>query len=106
MVGIPSWNSVSGRQALPKVWEWSGGSPGGLGVVGRPFQRTRNGRTTLSEIRERLGGPPKRAGSGREAAPEVCEWLKGPPGGLGWSVGPPEGPRVVVSPFPKVRQWS
>ena len=35
MVGRPSWIAGSGLEALPKCQEWSGGPPGGSGVIGR-----------------------------------------------------------------------
>ena len=39
MVGRPTHWPESGRQSLPKFWEWSVGPPKGLGVVGRPSRR-------------------------------------------------------------------
>ena len=62
----------SGRKALLEVWEWSGVSPKGLGVIGRPpggqgvFERSS-----------------RRAGSGQETLPEGREWSRGPPKGPG-----------------------
>ena len=71
MIRRPSWRFRSGQEALPKVREWSGGPPGGLGVVGRPFWRSVGGRKALREVQE---------------------WLGGPLGGMNWSEGPPKGP--------------
>ena len=48
----------SGREALPDVWEWSGGPPRCSGVVGRPSQMS---------------------GSGRESLPKVQKWSEDPP---------------------------
>ena len=48
----------SGREALLEGREWSGGSPGGPGVVGRPAQRAGTGLEVLSVVRESSGGPP------------------------------------------------
>ena len=61
--------SRSGQEALPEVQELSGGSPGGLGVVG-------SCRAALSEVwkwSEVVGRPTWRSGSGREALAEVRE---------------------------------
>ena len=49
MVGRPSRRSESGREALPKFREGSGGPPGGPGVVGIPFGWSGSGRESLSE---------------------------------------------------------
>ena len=51
--------SVSGREALPEVREWSGGLPGCPGVVGRPSRMSGSGRESLT--------------GGREALPDVRE---------------------------------
>ena len=73
MVERPAWRSERGQEALPEVrqWsvspskgprvvvspspevrQWSVGPPGGLGVGGRPSQRSMSGREALSEVRE------------------------------------------------------
>ena len=44
--------SGSGREVLPQFWEWSGGTPSGLGAVGSP-----------STVPELLGRPFRRSGS-------------------------------------------
>ena len=51
--------SGSGPEAVSDIWEWSGGPPGCLGVVGRTFRMS---------------------GKGREALPDVREWSEGLPG--------------------------
>ena len=51
--------SGSGSEALPDVWEWSGGPPGCPGVVGRPFQMNGSGSEALPDVWEWLGGPPR-----------------------------------------------
>ena len=63
--------SVSGRETLPNVWEWSEGAPRCLGVVGRPSEICGSGR-----------GPSRMFGSGREALSEVREWSRVPPESL------------------------
>ena len=45
----------NGWEALPDVWEWSGGPPGCPGVVGRSFRKSVSGREELSEVRKRSG---------------------------------------------------
>ena len=61
MVGRPFQSSNSGLEALPQVreWsggpsvgfqEWSGGTPAGPGVLGRPSCRSRSGREALSQV--------------------------------------------------------
>ena len=72
VVGRPSRRSESGREALPEVREFSGGPPGGPGLVG-------SGREVLKKLLEwsrgRPGGPvvvgmPSQwSGNGREALP-------------------------------------
>ena len=85
--------------AISEVRKWSGGPPGGPGVVGSPFQSSGSGRETLSE--------------GPDVQLEVREWLGGPQGGagmVGWpsqKVGTPSrksgsGPVAL----PVVREWS
>ena len=88
MDGSPSWWSGSGRvsisenkDALTEVQEWSGGPPGGPGLVERPSQRSGSGQEALPKVREWSGGPlggpgvvgrpSQRSGSGREARPVV-----------------------------------
>ena len=39
----------SGRDALPDVWEWSGGLRGCPGVVGRPSQMSGSVREALKD---------------------------------------------------------
>ena len=43
--------SESGREALPKVQEGSGGPPGCSGVDGRPSQKSGRGREPLPDVR-------------------------------------------------------
>ena len=67
----------SSRNALPDVWEWSGGPP-----------RCPSCWKALPGVRECSKGPPRRAevvgrpsrmsGSGRVADPDVQEWSGGP----------------------------
>ena len=59
MVERPSRRSWSGREALtkvqetlPNIWEWSGGPPGGPGVVGKPTERSGSGWEALPEVQE------------------------------------------------------
>ena len=42
------------REAFADVREWSGGSLGCPGVVGRPFQVSGSGRVALPDVREAL----------------------------------------------------
>ena len=57
----------SGREALPDVWEWSGGPPGCLGVDGGPSRMSGSGPDT-----PRMSGRNSRmSGSGRKAIPDV-----------------------------------
>ena len=44
--------SGSGREALPESQEWSGGPPGCLVMVERPFQMSDSGRKVIPEVRE------------------------------------------------------
>ena len=60
----PSRMSGSGLEALPDVWEWSGGPPGCPVVVGkpswmsgRPSRMSKSGREALADVREWSGGP-------------------------------------------------
>ena len=63
------------REALPEVWEGSGGPTEGSGMVGRPSRRYRR--------------PSLWAWRGREPLPEVWEGSKGlPKGPRGASRGP------------------
>ena len=57
MVGRPYQMFRSVLVALPKVREWSGGPPEGLGVVGITSKRSGSGRESLPEVREWSGGP-------------------------------------------------
>ena len=52
VVGRLSWVSRSCREALPDVWEWSGGPPECAGVVGRPSRMSGSGREILTNIRK------------------------------------------------------
>ena len=74
VVGRPSQRAGSGREAVPESWEWLGGPPRGLGVVGthsrrvgRPCLRAGSRREALLEDEETLP-------EGREALPESREW--------------------------------
>ena len=58
--------SVSGRKALPEVWDWWGGP---LRCTGGP-----------PKCQEVVGRPSQMFGSGREALPNVWEWSGGFPG--------------------------
>ena len=72
--------SRSGREALPDVWEWSGGPhnvrersggpPGCLGVVGRPSRCLE----VVGRLTRVVGRPSQMSGSGREALLDVREW--------------------------------
>ena len=83
-----------GREALTDVRVWSGGPPGCLGVVGRPFQMSGCCREALPVVREWSGDPTEcpvapsgrpvvvswpsqMSESGREALPDVHEWSRG-----------------------------
>ena len=44
--------SGSSRDALPDVWQWSGGPSGRQGVVGRPSQMSGRGREAFPDVRE------------------------------------------------------
>ena len=52
MVGRTSWRSGIGQEALPEVWEWSAGPPGGLKVVGRFFRMFGSGWKALPKVQE------------------------------------------------------
>ena len=52
MVEIASRKSRTSREDIPDVWEWSGGSPGCTGVVGRPSRKSGIGEEVLPEVRE------------------------------------------------------
>ena len=69
--------SVSGREALPDVQEWSGGPfgcpggpPGCPGVVGRLSRMSRSGQEAF-RMSESGGRPNRMSGSSREALPDV-----------------------------------
>ena len=57
------------REALPHVWEWTGGTPGCPGVDGRTSRMSGSGREVIPM-----------SGSGWKALPDVREWSGGPPG--------------------------
>ena len=42
--------SGSGREAIPDVRKWSGGSPGCPKVVGKPSRMSRSGRKALLDV--------------------------------------------------------
>ena len=44
--------SVSGREALPDVWQWLGVPLRCPGVVGRPSRMSVSGREALRDVRE------------------------------------------------------
>ena len=120
MVGRPSQRFGRGWEALLKVPEWSGGPPGGPGVVGKPSWKSGSRREALREVREWSEGPleglgvvgrPSRGSvSGREALPMVREWSgrggEALPEIRAWSGCPPKDPKVIVRPSLEVRQWS
>ena len=83
MVGRPYWRAGSGREALLEDQEWLRGPLGGLGVVGRLFQRARSGWEALPESREALSKGRKALLDGREALLEGRDWSGVPSGGLG-----------------------
>ena len=59
VVRRPSRMSISCREALPDVREWSGGRPGCPQLVGRPSLKSGIVRETLPNVREWSGGHPK-----------------------------------------------
>ena len=52
MVGRPSRKSESDQEAHPKVQVWSGGPPGGPGVVRSPYRRSGSGQEAFLVVRE------------------------------------------------------
>ena len=69
MVERPSWSARNGREAIFESREWSGGPPGGTGVVEKPSRIAGSGREYLLKGREDLsvsregsGGPPRGPG--------------------------------------------
>ena len=58
MSGRPSRMTDSCRDALPEIWDWSGGPPECSGVVGRPSRMSRRGWEALTYVQEWSGGPP------------------------------------------------
>ena len=58
VVGISSRWSGMGVEPLPEVRKWSGDSPGGPELVGRPSLRSGSGREVLPQLREYYEGPP------------------------------------------------
>ena len=64
--------SECGREALPEVWEWSGGSPGCPGVVRRPSWMSGSGREALKGGQKALTG-------GRDVLSDDRELSEGPP---------------------------
>ena len=79
VVGRPTRMSRSGREALLDVRKWSGGSPGCLGVVGRPppdvheWSEDATGCPGVVEYHYRMFG------IGQETLPNGREWLRGSP---------------------------
>ena len=84
--------SVSGRETLPVVCEWSGDPPGCPAIVGRPSQMSGSVRKAFPVVQEWSGCSPaslgvvgrpyrmsgslfRMTGSGRLALPNVWEWL-------------------------------
>ena len=69
-------------EALWDVWEWSGGLPGCLGVVGRPSRMSESGREAWVWLKGYPECPgvvwrlSRKFGSGRETIPDVREWLE------------------------------
>ena len=51
--------SGRGREALPDVWQWSGGPPKCPGVVERPSRMSGSGQDTLPDVPELSGDPPR-----------------------------------------------
>ena len=97
---MPNQKFESGWAAFQEFREWSGGLPGGSGVVGRPSRRSASGQEALPEVRETLpedrmwsedttkgprvdGRPTRRSGNGLKALPKVHVWSRGPPGSPG-----------------------
>ena len=96
--------SGSGREALPDVWEWSGGLPGCPGVFGWPSRMCSSSKVALPDVGsspgcpELVGNPPRCPGlvqrsssmskSGQEALLDVREWSGGLLDVLEWSGGP------------------
>ena len=72
------------RESHTRVWEGSGGPPGGLGVVGRPSRRFGMGWEAHAEV--------------WETHPDVREGSGGPPIGPGGVGDPPGGPVVIGRP--------
>ena len=52
MTGSPYWISGNGWETLGDVREWSRGSPGYPGVVGRLFRMYGNGPEAIQDVRE------------------------------------------------------
>ena len=111
--------SERGRDALPNVWEWSGGPPRYPGVVERTSRMSRSGRETLPNVREcwealtNVQKACRMSDSVWKALPDVREALLDV---RERSRGPPGCPELVVTPFqmsgsgleaiPDVREWS
>ena len=74
--------SVSGREDLPDIWQWSGGPPECPGVFRRIVRMSGSGREAVPDVRVCpgvVGWDCWMSGSGREAFPDVREWSGGPP---------------------------
>ena len=78
--------------ALLEVQEWSGGSAGGLGVVGWSSRRFRSGWEALPKV--------------REALPDIRKWLGDPHGGPGVVERPSLRSVSFWEAFPEAREWS
>ena len=89
---MPPRMSLCGWKALPDIQEWSGGPPGCLCVVGRPYRISRSGQEAPPGCLCVVGRPYRMSRSGREAPRmSVCGW-EALPDVQGWSGGPPEYP--------------
>ena len=86
--------SVSFREDLPDVQEWSGGPLRCPGVVGRLSRMTGSGREALLDVRD-----------GRDALLDVRKWPGGPPLSMG-VVGRPTRKSVSVrEDLLEVQKW-
>ena len=77
------------QKAIPNIRVGSGGPPGGIGRVGKPYRRFGTGWEALLEFWDgsggfskgagRVGRPTQRSGMGLEALPVVCDGSGGSP---------------------------
>ena len=79
--------SMSGREALKDVREWSGGPRGCPGVIGRPSRLSGSDWDALPNVRESSG-----------VVCDVREWSGGPPGCPGEVAMPSRCPEVIGRP--------